>query len=132
MQETQQVPPAAYTVAEFCDAHRFTCKFFYDLQKRGIGPRIMKVGTRTLISDEAADDWGREREENAELMEPRRGRRATPLTNQNLEQQGQTRQAEQKPPVNDWRAKLRKSKAAGKGGAAWPAPESTKSAGEVA
>ncbi len=34
----------------------------YDLLKKGEGPRIMTVGRRKLISNEAAADWRREME----------------------------------------------------------------------
>lgn len=47
----------AYTVDEFCKAHRIGRATFYTLLKDGQGPRVMKVGTRTLISVEAAADW---------------------------------------------------------------------------
>lgn len=57
------VARAAYSVDEFCEAHRITKVFFYQQIKAGTGPRIMKVGRRTLISVEAAGDWRREREE---------------------------------------------------------------------
>lgn len=61
----------AFSVAEFCDAHGFTKVLFYKLLKDGRGPRIMKVGHRTLISTEAAADWRRAMEEGAELSAPR-------------------------------------------------------------
>ncbi|WP_212566890.1 hypothetical protein [Aromatoleum tolulyticum] len=48
---------------------------FYKLMKSGHGPRIMKVGTRTLISVEAAADWRRQMEEGATVMPSRRGKR---------------------------------------------------------
>ena len=40
------------TIQEFCDSFRITEGFFYKLKKQGLGPREMKVGTRTLISVE--------------------------------------------------------------------------------
>ena len=46
-----------YSIAEFCRAHRLSRAFFYVLQKRGEGPTVMKVGKRTLVSDEAARTW---------------------------------------------------------------------------
>lgn len=67
------VPQAAYSVQQFCDAHGFTKVMFYKLLKQGRGPRFMKIGTRTLISIEAAADWRRSMEDGAELMQPRRG-----------------------------------------------------------
>ena len=47
-----------YTVTEFCQAHGDISKsFFYKLLKDGRGPRLMKVGNRTLITCEAGADW---------------------------------------------------------------------------
>jgi hypothetical protein len=54
--------PMAYTVDEFCLAHHISRPFFYKLLKDGVGPRTMKLGSRTLISIEAATLWRRERE----------------------------------------------------------------------
>jgi hypothetical protein len=58
----EQARQDAYSVQEFCDAHRISRAMFYKMQGGGIGPRTMKVGTRTLISEEAAAEWRRERE----------------------------------------------------------------------
>lgn len=53
-----------YTVAEFCQEHGGISKvFFYKLLKEGKGPRLMKVGRRTLITGEAAADWRKQMEE---------------------------------------------------------------------
>jgi predicted DNA-binding transcriptional regulator AlpA len=49
----------AYTVEEFCIAHHISRPFFYKLLKDGTGPRVMKLGSRTLISIESAADWRR-------------------------------------------------------------------------
>lgn len=47
-----------YTVPEFCAEHGGISKvFFYSLIKQGKGPRLMKVGRRTLITAEAAAEW---------------------------------------------------------------------------
>jgi len=35
---------------------------FYNLEKIGQAPRIMRVGGRVMVSKEAAADWRRERE----------------------------------------------------------------------
>jgi hypothetical protein len=53
---------AAYTIDEFCAAHRLSRRKFYDLQEHGIGPRLMRVGSKVLISIEAAAAWRAERE----------------------------------------------------------------------
>jgi predicted DNA-binding transcriptional regulator AlpA len=53
--------PAVYSVKDFCAAHGITKVTLYKLLKEGIGPRIMKVGTRTLISLESAAEWKKAR-----------------------------------------------------------------------
>jgi hypothetical protein len=50
---------SAYTVDEFCREHRISRGTFYNLLKYGCAPRLMKVGSRTLVSSEAAADWRR-------------------------------------------------------------------------
>jgi hypothetical protein len=52
----------AYTIPEFCAEHRISRPLYYKLRKAGLGPRIMRVGEKPLISVEAAADWRRERE----------------------------------------------------------------------
>lgn len=59
------VTTEAYTVDEFCAAYRICRASFYNLQKSNLGPRIMRVGGRVLISKEAAAAWRREREGEA-------------------------------------------------------------------
>jgi hypothetical protein len=54
----------AYSIAEFCRAHRLSRAFFYILLKRGEAPAVMKVGKRRLVSENAAKDW-REQMERA-------------------------------------------------------------------
>ncbi len=48
-----------YSVSEFCRAHGISRAHFYKLLRDGRGPRIMKVGNRTLVSCEAAQEWRR-------------------------------------------------------------------------
>lgn len=48
---------ATATIPQFCDAHNISRTHLYELIKQGKGPRLMKVGRRTLISTEAAADW---------------------------------------------------------------------------
>lgn len=50
----------AYTIAQFCADHNISRTHFYQLIKDGRGPRMMKLGRRTLISVEAAVDWRRQ------------------------------------------------------------------------
>jgi hypothetical protein len=53
--------PVAYSILEFCKAHRISQAFFYELKRAGLGPREMIVGRRRIISGEAAADWRRAR-----------------------------------------------------------------------
>jgi hypothetical protein len=62
---------AAYTIKEFCAAHRIHHDTYYRLQRAGCGPEIMKVGGKTLISVEAAKAW-----REAAARETRRTRKA--------------------------------------------------------
>lgn len=50
---------SASSVPEFCRAHRISPSFFYKLQREKRGPRLMRIGGRTLVSAEAAADWRR-------------------------------------------------------------------------
>jgi hypothetical protein len=54
--------PAAYSVDEFCSAHSISRSMFYKICGLGLGPRIMRIGTRRMISRESAADWRRLRE----------------------------------------------------------------------
>ncbi len=49
------------TISEFCYEHNIGRTTFYALLNEGKGPKIMKIGRRTIISKEAAKKW---REEN--------------------------------------------------------------------
>lgn len=50
----------AYTIPDFCRAHgNISRSTFYNLEKKGLAPRIMKVGNRRMISREAAEEFRR-------------------------------------------------------------------------
>jgi predicted DNA-binding transcriptional regulator AlpA len=58
-------PPAprmALSIIEFCEAFGISEDFFYKLKRQGQTPKLMKVGKRTMISMEAANEWRIERE----------------------------------------------------------------------
>jgi hypothetical protein len=62
---TQKPPPAfatAFTIAEFCRAHRMSETHYFALKKEGLGPDEMGVGRRRIISFEAATRWRKARE----------------------------------------------------------------------
>ena len=50
------------SVAQFCRANSISVALYYKLRAAGLAPREMKLGSRTLISIEAAADWRRARE----------------------------------------------------------------------
>ena len=57
-------PPGedALSIAEFCRRHAISQSFYFALQADGKGPRTMQVGSRIMISREAAAAWRRRRE----------------------------------------------------------------------
>jgi hypothetical protein len=58
-------PRAAFTIREFCEAHRISPAKYFLMKREGWGPAEMSVGRRRLISYEAASVWRRERETTA-------------------------------------------------------------------
>ena len=60
--EVSPLNRAAYTISEFCVAHRISRAHFYNLRKKGQGPREARFGARVLITLEAAAKWRRARE----------------------------------------------------------------------
>ena len=60
-------PPLAMSIKEFCAEHRISEDMFFKMRRAGWGPAVMRVGSRTLISFEAAERWRREREAAAKV-----------------------------------------------------------------
>src|SRR5262249_28372490 len=52
------VPPAWYSVREFCLAHRLSISMYFKLKAQGRGPRETAVGSRRYITFEDAAKWG--------------------------------------------------------------------------
>jgi hypothetical protein len=61
-QEPVAVNREAYGVVEFAQAHGVSRAHLYNLWRDGVGPKVMRVGRRTLISKEAAAAWRRQME----------------------------------------------------------------------
>lgn len=59
----------ANSIPEFCRRNQISVGMYFKIARDGDGPRIMKVGRRTLISREAAEEWRREREAAARTAE---------------------------------------------------------------
>jgi len=55
----------AFDIPAFCSAHAISRSTFYNPRRDGKAPRLMRVGSRVLISKEAAADWRRARESAA-------------------------------------------------------------------
>jgi hypothetical protein len=70
--------PMAYSIAEFCEAHGISVDHYFRMARLGQGPRVMKVGARTLISHESAGAWRREREAETAARKARAEAVATP------------------------------------------------------
>jgi hypothetical protein len=60
-----QISRVAYTIPEFCRAHRLSESMYYKIRAAGLGPREMRALSKVTISVEAASDWRRERESKA-------------------------------------------------------------------
>ena len=56
------VPQLAMSIPQFAEAHGISASMYFKLKKQGLTPREMKVGSRTLITFEAAAQWRAERE----------------------------------------------------------------------
>lgn len=54
---TSTTSKTSITINEFCDMNSISRSMFYKLLKQGAAPNIMKVGSKTLISNEAATAW---------------------------------------------------------------------------
>ena len=66
-----EVPRAAYSIPEFCEAHRICEAFYYKLRAAGLGPREMRTGRKVTISMEAAKEWRRARETASQAVPER-------------------------------------------------------------
>ncbi len=60
---------ATLSVPQFCSEHGISRGLFYRLLREGCGPRVIKAGRRTLISQEAAEEWRRRMEAAAQAGE---------------------------------------------------------------
>ena len=52
----------AFTVTEFCRLHGLSRSLFYQLQRSGDGPAVMRLGGRVAVSRESAARWRAARE----------------------------------------------------------------------
>ena len=59
------VERAAFTIAEFCEAHRISASFYFRIRALKLGPIESRLFGKVLISAEAARDWRAARERSA-------------------------------------------------------------------
>ena len=57
--QSNAIGRVVFSVDEFCVAHNISRAFLYKIWRDGKGPRAMSVGSRKLISYEAAAEWRR-------------------------------------------------------------------------
>jgi hypothetical protein len=60
--EQPSVNRAAYSVSQFCKLHNISRSLFYSLAEHE-RPVVMQVGSKRLISAEAAEAWRRKMEQ---------------------------------------------------------------------
>jgi predicted site-specific integrase-resolvase len=62
---SRAIDPPMYNIEEFCDQHRISRGTFYNLKKSGDGPRMIKIGSRSLVTGEDAAKWRQRLSESA-------------------------------------------------------------------
>ena len=55
----------ADSIPQFCEAYGISRAFFYKLRKAGKGPRVVKIGNRSMILKDDGRDWRRKLQEQA-------------------------------------------------------------------
>lgn len=53
----------SFSVNEFCFQENISRSMFYKICKLGLGPKILKVGSRTLITEQSAAEWRKKMEQ---------------------------------------------------------------------
>jgi len=59
-----------YSILEFCRRHGFSRPHYYRLRENGLTPDEIRLGTRVLITKEAAEAWRRERSQPRKRSNP--------------------------------------------------------------
>jgi predicted DNA-binding transcriptional regulator AlpA len=60
-QANRQSDPDAFSIQEFCERHGISQSFYHKIKNKGLGPRTLRLGSRVLITKEAARAWRRRR-----------------------------------------------------------------------
>jgi hypothetical protein len=69
IQENAMEDRDAYSISTFCERHNLSRSALYAAWKAGTGPKIMRIGTRVLITKESAAAWRAAREQASEQPE---------------------------------------------------------------
>lgn len=57
----------SYSVTDLCDLANISKALFYKSIRDGWGPRVTKIGRRTIITADAAETWLKEMEERSNV-----------------------------------------------------------------
>ncbi len=52
-----------YDIPDFCYHHKISRSLFYKLKKLKLAPKMMRVGTRVLITEDSAKEWRKQMEQ---------------------------------------------------------------------
>src|SRR5262249_48579446 len=63
-------PQVCFSIKSFCIAHHLSREMFHKMQRMGIGPQVMRIGRRVLVSSESAARWRAEREQEFRRLVP--------------------------------------------------------------
>lgn len=74
-QEAEAIPAEAYTISTFCRAFGVSRSSLYEFWKEKMGPKVFYVGSSPRISKQAALDWVRSMEREAD-PKPRKSKAA--------------------------------------------------------
>jgi hypothetical protein len=59
MADKEKAPRLGYSINEYCTALGISRGTFYNRLKDGTGPKVMKVGSRSIITPEAHEEFRR-------------------------------------------------------------------------
>jgi predicted DNA-binding transcriptional regulator AlpA len=51
------IPIRARSIRAFCREYGFSKSHYYNLRRRGLAPRTLRVGAKQIVTNEAADEW---------------------------------------------------------------------------
>jgi predicted DNA-binding transcriptional regulator AlpA len=67
--DENQIPLGAISVEQFCKKYGISDGTFYNLRKKGKGPKTIKIGARRVITNSAALEWEQQMMAETEAVE---------------------------------------------------------------